>query len=76
MAALRTASKAVAATTSILVADCKGVGSQLDWETYSALVDSANQAASRTLNPSPQITASFFTPPPQFRFVLSIVDVY
>jgi hypothetical protein len=52
MAALRTASKAVAATTSTLVADCKGVGSQLDYETYSSLVDSANQAASRTSLPS------------------------
>lgn len=48
LAALRTASKAVAASTTTLVADCKGVGSQLDPETYSSLCDTAAQAATRT----------------------------
>lgn len=52
LAALRTASKAVAATTTTLVADCKGVSSQLDQATYATLGESASQASAR-MSPGP-----------------------
>lgn len=48
LAALRTASKAVASTTTMLVTDCKGVGTQLDPETYNVLCENAAQASTRT----------------------------